>query len=392
MGGLPLGRVLGTEVRAHWSWVLLLAIITVLFGMGLTAGPGGDWPAALAWGTGAAVATLIFLSVTVHELAHVVVARRAGFGRDVVVIQLLGGSYVLEVRARTPGEEARLALGGPLVSIALVAVFGLTALILAAIPGDPDSAPVWLQAIAFVALSACLFNGFLAVVSLIPGYPMDGGLLLHAAAWRWSGNERSATATVGRAGRWLGLAMMIGGSAVSLVVELFVGLTVVIGGWLLVAASRASERRGLLEDMLAGLRVADAIDAEAGTLPPQLSLDVFAAEFLGPRLGSASLVGRPGEAVGLIGTRQVGRIPRGQWPNKRAESVMVPIQNVPSVSAEMALWPALELLERSGLDGVIIEPAPGSPEGEAPGLLTRRAAARLVHLRAEERAERPSRP
>ena len=35
--GFPLGRLFGTEIRAHWTWIFLLALITVVFGEGLSA-------------------------------------------------------------------------------------------------------------------------------------------------------------------------------------------------------------------------------------------------------------------------------------------------------------------------------------------------------------------
>jgi Zn-dependent protease len=385
MGGLPLGRVFGTEIRAHWSWVFLLAIVTVLFGTGLSTQTEGALPAPLAWATGAAVSALIFLSVTAHELGHVAVARRIGSGRNVVVIQLLGGAYVLETRVANPGEEARLAVAGPLVSLALVVLFGGLSVALELGPAASADTPSWLVAVDLAAVTACLFNVFLGVVNLLPGYPMDGGRLVHAVAWQRTRDERAATSVVSRTGRLIGGAIMIGGAALTLL-DLWAGLTLMIGGWLLIAAGRALERQGVLEDLLAGLRVTDAVDSESMVLPPQLSLDVFGPELLGPRLGSASLVGRPGETLGLIGARQVGRVPRRDWPTRRAESAMVPIHDVPRVSPQMPLWPALELLEQSGLDGLVVEPAEGAPAGEAPDLITRRSAAQIVHKRAAERA------
>ena len=58
---------------------------------------------------------------------------------------------------------------------------------------------------------------------------------------------------------------------------------------------------------------------------------------------------------------------------------MVPIGKVPRVSADTGLWAALEALERSGLDALLIGPA-----GSDSALVTRRSAARLIHAKAEE--------
>jgi hypothetical protein len=58
---------------------------------------------------------------------------------------------------------------------------------------------------------------------------------------------------------------------------------------------------------------------------------------------------------------------------------MVPIARVPRIGADTDLWAALEMLDRTGLDALLI----ASTEDE-PVLLTRRSAARLVHEKAEE--------
>jgi hypothetical protein len=102
--------------------------------------------------------------------------------------------------------------------------------------------------------------------------------------------------------------------------------------------------------------------------------------------------------LGLIGTAQIRRIPKSKWTQTRTEKAMVPIASVPTVSGEADLWSALEVLERSGLDAMLVaglkagsdaasdaspDAAPdASPE---PGivLVSRRSSAKVVHDRAE---------
>ncbi|MGA3056578.1 MAG: site-2 protease family protein [Candidatus Limnocylindrales bacterium] len=376
---VPLGRLFGTEVRAHWSWIPILAFITVVFGLELTSGGGSDWPALLAWGTSIATAALVFVSVTAHELAHVAVARRNGMEGPVVVVQLLGGTFVMEVRPRTPGQEFRTALAGPALSLAATVILGAAAALLTYGAIDIDRAPQGLQAIQFVIVMVCVFNAFLGFVNLIPGYPMDGARILHAVAWRRTGQEAAATAAAVRVGRYVGGGLMVTGAVTMAVTDPFAGLALVIAGWLILGSSRLLDRRALLQGLVAGVRVSDATDPDPARVPPQLTLDVFAGDYLGELLGTAALVERGAELLGLIGTAQIRRIPRRSWTSIRTEQVMVPIANVPRVSADTGLWAALETLERSGLDALLVGPA-----GSALALVTRRSAARLVHAKAEE--------
>ena len=380
MIGLTLGRVFGTEVRAHWTWIFILAFIAVIFGTDLNDGTAAVWPAGLAWGASIATAVLVFVSVTAHELAHVYVARRNGQLIPMVVVQLLGGAYVMEVKPRSAGEEIRISLAGSALSLILAAAFGIVAVVLAVGPFDIDRAPAGLQAVQFVTAVIAVFNLMLSVINLVPGYPMDGARILHGIVWSRTGNEETATSASIRVGRSSGIALMILGAVAIMTLDAAAGLALIVAGWLMAGSSKILDRRRGLQTLIAGLHVSDAEDTEAAHIPPQLTLDVFAGEYLGERLGAAALVQRGSELLGLIGTAQIRRIPKRSWTLTRTADAMVPIGAVPSVSGEMDLWSALEVLERSGLDALLVA-------ADAPGaLMTRRSAARLVHQRAEERA------
>lgn len=377
--GPTLGRIFGTEVRAHWTWIFILAFIAVIFGMDLSGGTAAVWPPGLAWGASIAIAVLVFASVAAHELAHVYVARRYGQLIPVVVVQLLGGAYVMDVKPRTAGEEIRISLAGSALSLALTLAFGVVAIVLTLGPFDIDRAPAGLQAVQLVASMMAIFNVMICVINLVPGYPMDGARILHGLVWGRTGKEEAATAAAIRVGRSTGIALMVVGAMSLAFLDPAVGLALILAGWLMMGSSRVLDRRRSLQTLVAGLHVSDAEDTEAAHIPPQLTLDVFAGEYLGERLGAAALVERGSDLLGLIGTAQIRRIPRRLWTLTRTAEAMVPIGAVPSVSGEMDLWSALEVLERSGLDALLV--AAGAP-GAA--LVTRRSAARLVHQKAEE--------
>lgn len=379
MSGLTLGRVFGTEIRAHWTWVLILAFIAVVFGMDLSDGTAASWSVGLAYGSSIATAALVFLSVAAHELAHVKVARRNGQEIPVVVVQLLGGPYVMGVNPKTPGEEIRISAVGSVFSLLLSLAFGFVAVGLSVGPFNIDQAPDRLQAIQFVTSMVAIFNLMLCVINLVPGYPMDGARLLHGLVWARTGSEETGTAATIRIGRYTGiLLMMLGATSIALL-DAVAGLALLVAGWMMMASSRTMDRRRSLQGLVAGLHVSDAEDTEAARVPPQLTLDVFAGSYLGERLGAAALVERGSDLLGLIGTAQIRRIPRRSWTLTHTADAMVPIADVPTVSGEMDLWSALEVLERSGLDALLVAAA-------APvALVTRQSAAKVVHQRVEER-------
>ena len=292
----------------------------------------------------------------------------------------MGGPYVMEVKPATPGEELRISLAGSAVSFVLAVAFGAVAGILVVGPLDVNNAPDGLQAVGFVASMVAVFNAFLGIINMVPGYPLDGARVLHALVWQRTGQEAVATAAAIRVGRYVGLCLIAAGALSLALVDTATGLCLMVAGWLVMGASRFLDRRSGLQSLIAGLRVSDAEDTEPPRVPPQLTLDVFAAEYLADRLGAAALVERGSELLGLIGTAQIRRIPRRIWTHTRTEEAMVSIDQVPSLAADTDLWSALEVLERSGLDALLV-----APGGVGTALMTRRSAARLVHERAEER-------
>jgi CBS domain-containing protein len=203
---------------------------------------------------------------------------------------------------------------------------------------------------------------------------------LHALVWRQTGRETAATDASIKAGRWVGGFLIVAGAVVVGFSDARVGLCLLVAGWLMISSSRFLDRRSVVQNLVAGLLVRDAEDSDPGRVPPQLTLDVFASSYLGERMGAAAFVERGSELLGLIGTAQIRKIPSRVWPQTRTEQAMVPIAAVPTVNGDTDLWSALEILERTGLDALLV-----GAVGSGAALMTRRSAARLVHERAQER-------
>src|SRR4051812_50230918 len=77
-----------------------------------------------AFALGVAAALLFFLSLTLHELGHAVVARRNGIGIAGIDLFFFGGIAKITREADTPGAEFRIAAAGPAVTAVVIAVCG----------------------------------------------------------------------------------------------------------------------------------------------------------------------------------------------------------------------------------------------------------------------------
>lgn len=166
---------------------------------------------------------LLFGIVTVHELAHVVVARR--LGQRVEEIELLPFGGVARVESPlelNPAVERTVAVAGPMANFVLLGagLFFLTYRILS---------PSWVRF--FVEANAAL-----GLFNLLPALPLDGGRILRSYLVERLGFGRATTFAV-KLGKCLAFGLMVIGS-VGLATGLFSVSFVVLSIFIYVAANK----------------------------------------------------------------------------------------------------------------------------------------------------------
>lgn len=373
MSGIPVARLFGIEIRIHFSWVFIVAIITATVGGRLTSlQASADAP--LAWGIGIAASLLFMVTVVVHELAHALVARRSGMAVESISVHFIGSPATVDVRAETPRGEAAIALAGPLTSLAIGVVFvGLAVL---GVLSGIEAAEIAADVLVIVGTLDLVLAG----VSLVPAYPLDGGRVVRAIGWARTGDPRRGATTAALVGRGIGWLLVAAGLAVILLGETVDGIMLGLIGWFLGASSRSLDRWVVLDSLIAGVRVDEAMEAELDTISPGLTLDTFGAQVLDGTLGPALPVLRGDELVGLVGAGQLRGVPRRDWPMTRTSEVMVDLANVPTIGPAESLTDALERLRTSRLDGL-----PVLDGADLRGVLTRRSIALALRARADLR-------
>jgi Zn-dependent protease len=159
-----------------------------LFALVFVAFCGGSKPsvlaaAALLGGVGGVI------SLIVHELGHVSVARRLpGVRPAKITLISLGAATHLKGTYRSGRDQARMALGGPEASLAFALALSVPLLL---------PAPVWLK---LGALGLALLNVLIAILSLLPVHPLDGHKLIVGLVWWAVGSEARARRIVRRIG------------------------------------------------------------------------------------------------------------------------------------------------------------------------------------------------
>jgi Zn-dependent protease len=375
-GELPLGRLFGVPIGFHWSWLLILALV----GWSLAA---GYFPFALRrqppstyLTLGAVSVALLCASVLAHELAHAIVARRHGIPVRGITFFAFGGAAQILGQPRTPGAEFRIAIVGPLTSLALAAIF-------AAVAQLDRTAPFLALPSAWLART----NLALALFNLLPGFPLDGGRVLRAALWRFSGNPGRATRLAGATGRLVAFGLMGWGAFSAFQGGLASGAWLFLIGTFLHGAAVSQTAQAELETALDDATVDQALRGDTVRVPGWVPLDELVRRWVLVGGHRHFLVEIAGRAAGALSLAEVRRVPRGRWAVVTAAAAMAPPERQRRVAASTRLLDALRMMEQTGADGVLVvdptDPASGSEGGRVIELLTKERASAYVRLRAE---------
>jgi len=175
---VEIGRVAGVSVRVDRRGLSLLlgvncALVALLCHL---ARP--ELPLERALPVAGVASVLLVVSAALHELAHLVVARRNGQPVGGLILSHFGACVLVEqgaVDERDLGAIARYVAAGPAVSLALWLGLGAAAELV-----RPFSDPAAMA----LAVAAAL-NLALLALNLTPVEPLDGGRLLRCAASAW---------------------------------------------------------------------------------------------------------------------------------------------------------------------------------------------------------------
>jgi Zn-dependent protease len=271
-GSFQLARVFGIRIGVNASWFIVLFLFIYLFQGSFRDTLGASDQVAFA--VALAAAALFFGSILLHELGHAFAARREGIEVAGIDLFLFGGVMKMSRDTDSPGAEFRVAAAGPLVTLGIVIVGGLLTVLIAgpdrlfdagSLSGDHS------EDIPVVLLSVLVgFNTLLLGFNLIPAFPLDGGRIARAIAWKVTGDRGRATRFSARLGQAFAV-LMVGYGLYTLLGGDAWGLWTIMLGWLLGSAARSAIVQSAFTDQLEGITVADLMDAEPVTIPAGLS-------------------------------------------------------------------------------------------------------------------------
>jgi Zn-dependent protease len=336
---IPLGKVLGIQIGLDYSWFVIFALLTWMLAGSYYPGEFKNWSPLLYWLMGAVTAIMLFVSVTLHELGHSVVALWYRIPVRSITLFLFGG--VAQIGAEPPSARAELliAIAGPLVSLILAILFYVAQPVVTGI--EPLSGLA--KYLAYINTALVLFN-------LIPGYPLDGGRVFRAIVWAVTGSMSRSTVIAANVGRLCALVLIFTGTYQMFSGNLGTGLWIALIGWFLDTAASVQIQQVTLRSLLAGHPVTQAMSTRYAIVPETLTVQQLVDEQILRSGQRCFLVNRGDTTLGLITLHRIKDTPREKWATTRAAEVMLPFKQLKCVDPDTELWSALENMDSSGVN------------------------------------------
>ncbi len=304
-GSFLIGTIKGIRIEINISWLAAFLLISTTLATRFFPVRYPDWGQDIYWILGASVAILMLFSIIAHELSHSLVANRLGVGVKSITLFIFGGIADLEKEPDSPRKEFLVAIAGPMMSLFLVVLFRALGLM-----SQYASLPEYF-AVVFYYLSS--INLILALFNMFPAFPLDGGRVLRAAIWHFTGNLHRATRISSTIGQWFGYFLMFIGLTNMFYGNLINGLWILFIGYFVVQASQSSYQNTIVSDIFSRTMVGEFMTRDVVAINRAVSVRDAVDEYFFRYKYNVFPVEDEEGVIGLITIDNVKRIPKDEW-------------------------------------------------------------------------------
>lgn len=361
-GTWTIAVIRGVDLNIHFSLLFLLLYVVLVSAaqFPLVAAGAGLSPFELSmgpWVAGLVVAFGIFLSVTLHEFGHILVAQAQGVPVRGITLMMLGGMSEMGHLPEKKYGELKVAIMGPVVSFLIAGVMSVIR--------DQASSPD----VVLLAYWLGSANLILAIFNLIPALPLDGGRVLRSLIAARSGEVRATkvAVAVSKVFSWtLGLIGLFSFNVLMVLIAFFI-----------YSAANTELYMSLTRGVLRGLTVSDIVVR----VPPALGhepLSAAATQMLRSKKTVVPVM-LADNSPSVVSTKDLLRIPRDQWNKTLLSDVILPAQRVLDVNE-----PVTQIL--TDMLAASSRALPVTDQGKLIGLLRDTDVSELLEFRSIEEA------
>ncbi|MFH1452434.1 MAG: site-2 protease family protein [Armatimonadota bacterium] len=345
---IRVGSIINIPIEIDISWIIIFALIAVSFSEGYFPSIEKNISVANRWIFGIIATVLFFTSILLHELAHSYVAQKNNIKIKKITLFIFGGIASITKEPEDPGTEFKIAIAGPLLSIALGFIFyGLAKTVSQLMPHYITLGNL------FGYLS--LINFILAGFNLVPAFPLDGGRVFRAFMWMITKNMEKAT----RIASYLGQAfafflIFIGIMQILSKHSLLGGIWLILIGIFLNNAATTSWQNVVFRNFIGGNRVKDLMTTEVVTIHPGATIeDLIQNYFLHYKHIVIPVVDHK-QALGIITLHEAKAVPKEERTTTLVQNVMKKLDNTMQIAPSGTIVEALNRIQKEGLGGLLV--------------------------------------
>lgn len=365
-----IGRVAGIRIGIHYTWLIIFVLLnTSLFYVFKYELAG--WSNTTALLTAAITSTAFFASIILHELGHSIVAIRNGIRVKSITLFIFGGVAQIQGDSDSAMVEFKVAIAGPLVSLALAGIFFVARDWLA-----NESTPL------YVALDwLATINLVVAIFNLVPGFPLDGGRVFRAIVWWITGDEAKGMRLAVIGGRVVAYGLMgIGMMSILQTGNILNGIWMIGIGWFLLVTAIASGRAFTQLRVFAHVPINSLIERNIPRIQDHHTIESWVTNRVLPELSRAALVEQGDVLVGLVSLSDTKKIPQDDWARHTVGEIMTPADKLIVESVHSSVADILKTMQEHTLNQI-----PIIDNEEFVGWITRESLMRALSIYSESK-------
>jgi Zn-dependent protease/CBS domain-containing protein len=319
MSGFNLFSIAGIDIVVDYSWFIIFFLVIYTMAESVFPQMHQHYSPVQYWLMGTIAAILIFISILVHELAHSLVAIKHGIKVTSIRLLIFGGLSQASSEPTSGRQEFLIALAGPAVSMILgfgfFLIYGIT---------QSLSAPV-----AGIAFWLGWANIVLAMLNLMPGFPLDGGRILRAFLWDHWNDPSRATKVVSQIGNVFALFLIVFGILLFLLTQSVIsGLWLIFLGLFMKQSAVGSYQAVIMKRALSGMQVQQIMTVNVVSVDWLLPVDQLVQDFIYKYQFTNFPVFNREELIGTVSLEGVKSIAKELWSFKQVRDIMMSIEHV----------------------------------------------------------------
>lgn len=342
--GIQVGRVAGIKIRIHYTWLIILFLMnTSLYAIFRQQLP--DWGSYTAAGTAFTTSIVFFISIILHELGHSIVALRSGIAVRSITLFIFGGVAMSEKEASSPAQEFKIAIAGPLVSLALAGIF----LLLRNGIGN-EGTPL------YVALDwLATINFMIGIFNMIPGFPLDGGRVFRAIVWGVTGDEARGMKIAVGSGRLVAYVLMAMGLLNSFQTgNIISGIWMIGIGWFLLSAAESSLQAFRQSRIFSHIGIQSLMETNIPRIASGTSIADWISGYVLPHLQRSALVEHDTHVTGIVSLSDTRKLAESEWSQHSIDEIMTPMSQVSTVTIDSSIEDVLRTMQSHSINQVPI--------------------------------------